>query len=88
MSTQHSSGLTLTIGTILTVLTLTVAGVTSLNATEHKANQAAREVEGLKSEIKDIKAELAKQREMLAEVKGDSRAILQLLKMRKAGEND
>lgn len=83
MSTQHPSGLTLTIGTIITVLTLTVAGVSSLNATENKATRALEETKSLKEEIKEIKKELKQQREMLSDVKGDSRAILQILKMRK-----
>ena len=81
MTDATRSSMTLTIGTALTVLTLTVAGVTNLNATEATAKRALEETKTLKGELTEVRRELRKQREILAEVQGDSRAILQILKM-------
>jgi hypothetical protein len=77
----NKSALPLTVGTALTVLTLTIAGVTNLNATEATAARALEETKTLKGELVEVRRELRKQREMLAEVQGDSRAILKILEM-------
>lgn len=77
----NKSALSLTVGTALTVLTLTIAGVTNLNATEATAARALEETKTLKGELVEVRRELRKQREMLAEVQGDSRAILKILEM-------
>ena len=77
----NKSALSLTVGTALTVLTLTIAGVTNLNATEATAARALDETKTLIGVLVEGRRELSKQREMLAEVQGDSRAILKILEM-------
>ena len=77
----NKSALSLTVGTALTVLTLTIAGVTNLNATEATAARALEETKTLKGELVEVRREHRTQRELLAEVQGDSRAILKILEM-------
>ncbi len=76
------TSMTLQIGQIIALVTAVSAGATKMTTLEADAKEARDTAAETKAEIKDVRSELRRQRELLARLEGDSRAILQILRMR------
>ena len=73
---------TLQIGTILALVSAVAVGAMRVSNIEAKADRAFEEVVETKAQLNELRTEMQRQREILAQVQGDTRAILQLVKLR------
>lgn len=82
MSISEKTRVNLQIGQIIVIIGAIVSGASWMTGIESKSEQAIQNAESLEVDIKDMKKELARQRELIATIQGDTRAILQLTKLR------
>jgi len=76
------SQVTLQMGQILALVMAVATGASQLSTIEADAKDAKSSAEEMKHEVKDLRKDLQRHRELLARVDGDTRAILQILRMR------
>lgn len=74
---------TMQIGQIVALCVAVFTGAQRLSAIEADAKDAKDTAEQMRLEVRDLRKELQAHRLLLARVEGDSRAILQILKMRR-----
>ena len=74
------------IGQIVALCLAVGTGAQRLSTIEGDAKDAKRTSEELRVEVRDLRKELQTHRLLLARVEGDSRAILQILRMRRTHE--
>lgn len=82
MSLSDQTRVTLQIGQIIAIIFAIVGGASWATGIDAKAEQAKAETQSLKSEVASMRAELIRQRELIATIQGDTRAILQLTRLR------
>ena len=75
------------IGQIVALCLAVATGAQRLSTIEADAKDAKDTAEQMRLEVRDLRKELQAHRLLLARVEGDSRAILQILKMRR-GTNE
>ncbi|MBN20084.1 MAG: hypothetical protein CL678_02265 [Bdellovibrionaceae bacterium] len=76
------SQITMQMGQILALIAAVASGATQLSTIESEAKDAKASAEQMRQEVKDLRKDLQRHRELLARVDGDTRAILQILRMR------
>ena len=82
MSLSDQTRVSLQIGQIIAIIFAIVGGASWATGIDAKAEQAKTETQNLKSEVASMRAELIRQRELIATIQGDTRAILQLTRLR------
>lgn len=82
MSLSDQTRVTLQVGQIIAIIFAIVGGASWATGIDAKAEQAKAETQNLKSEVASMRAELIRQRELIATIQGDTRAILQLTRLR------
>ncbi len=80
------NNVTMQIGQIVALCVAVATGAQRLSTIEADAKDAKDTAEQMRLEVRDLRKELQAHRLLLARVEGDSRAILQILKMRRAHE--
>lgn len=71
------------IGQIVALCLAVATGAQRLSTIEADAKEAKATAEQMRLEVRDLRKELQAHRLLLARVEGDSRAILQILRMRR-----
>jgi len=79
---MDASNLKFTLGAVGMMILTIVSTVLYIGRVEAKAERAAIESTAANVAIKEINTQLRAQRELIAGIQGDSRAILQLLRLR------
>lgn len=75
------SNVTLQVGQIIALVSAVAVGASKMTSVEAQAAQAQNDAASMRTELSDVRKELRDQREILAEVQGDARAILQIIKL-------
>ena len=81
------NNVTMQVGQIVALCLAVATGAQRLSTIEADAKDAKDTAEQMRLEVRDLRKELQAHRLLLARVEGDSRAILQILKMRR-GTNE
>ena len=81
------NSVTMQVGQIVALCLAVATGAQRLSTIEADAKDAKDTAEQMRLEVRDLRKELQAHRLLLARVEGDSRAILQILKMRR-GTNE
>lgn len=81
------NNISMQIGQIVALCLAVATGAQRLSTIEADAKDAKDTAEQMRLEVRDLRKELQAHRLLLARVEGDSRAILQILKMRR-GTNE
>ena len=81
------NNVTMQVGQIVALCLAVATGAQRLSTIEADAKDAKDTAEQMRLEVRDLRKELQAHRLLLARVEGDSRAILQILKMRR-GANE
>jgi len=82
MSLSDQTRVTLQVGQIIAIVVAIIGGASWATGIDAKAELAKTETQNLKSEVASMRAELIRQRELIATIQGDTRAILQLTRLR------
>lgn len=86
MNISDSTRVTLQIGQVLAIIIAIIGGASYAAGIEAKAEQAKQSADDLQTEVKSMRSELQRQRELIAQIQGDTRAILQLTKLRNSSQ--
>ena len=82
MRLSDQTRVTLLVGQIIAIVVAIIGGASWATGIDAKAELAKTETQNLKSEVASMRAELIRQRELIATIQGDTRAILQLTRLR------
>ena len=80
---MKADSVTVQVGQIVALCVAVATGAQRLSTIEADAKDAKATAEEMRAEVRDLRKELQAHRILLARVEGDSRAILQLLRMRR-----
>ena len=78
MNPEHKS----TVSLFLTIIAAVVAMTLYISRVEAKAEAAATQAAEANVAVRELTGEIRKQREIMADLQGDTRALLQLLRLR------
>lgn len=81
MNITEKTRISLQLGQVITLVVAVVGGASWAGNIEAKAESAKAEAAKARADLENIGAELNRHREMIATIQGDTRAILQLIKL-------
>ena len=79
---NETTRVSLQVGQVVAILVAIVGGASWASGIEAKADAAKADASAMRVELASVRGELTRQRELIATIQGDTRAILQLIKLR------